>query len=233
MAKTGKYYAVKSGRKPGIYTTWEECAAQVTGYAGAAYKAFARLQDAQAYLKAGESESYVQPALLPLEPEPEPRPKSADLKPVTMYTDGGAQGNPGPGGFGVVLASGGARKELSGGYAHTTNNRMELLAVITGLEALKEPAAVTIFSDSSYIVNAMRNGIARRWQQQNWKRRDGPVPNADLWERLLALAAKHDLTFEWVPGHSGIPENERCDQLAVAAAARPDLPPDPGYPGKE
>jgi ribonuclease HI len=148
---------------------------------------------------------------------------------VIIYTDGACIGNPGPGGYGVVLEYGGRRRELSGGYRRTTNNRMELLGVIRGLEELKERAAVQVYTDSSYIVNAMRTGAAQRWRQAAWKRKDGTVPNADLWERLLDLAAGHFITFEWVPGHSGIPQNERCDRLAQAAARGSDLLDDSGF----
>jgi len=234
VAKTPKIYAVKKGRKPGLYDTWEECQAQVAGFAGAAFKAFAYRKDALAYLRGETPAEFSQPALLDVEPEPvrkaspaaEPEP---GLKTVRLYSDGGAIHNPGPGGYGVVLEWEGRRRELSGGYRLTTNNRMELLGVIRGLEELKERAAVQVFTDSSYIVNAMRTGAAQRWRQASWKRKDGPVPNADLWERLLELAAGHFITFEWVPGHSGIPQNERCDRLAQAAARGSDLLDDSGF----
>lgn len=232
MAKTAKFYAVKKGRKPGIYATWEECQAQVAGFAGAAYKAFATRKDALAYLRGEEPAAFKQSALFEIvaaEPQKPVESAPEGLKLVRLYSDGGAIGNPGPGGYGVVLEWEGKRRELSAGYRLTTNNRMELLGVINGLEQIKERAVVQVLTDSSYIVNAMRNGAALRWQQANWKRKDGPVPNADLWERLLALAQGHHLTFEWVPGHSGIPQNERCDRLAQAAARRKDLLVDSGY----
>lgn len=233
MAKIAKFYVVKKGRKPGIYSTWEECQAQVSGFAGAAFKAFATRKDAQAYLRGEEPAEFAQSALFEIEAfqpqkaaEPEPE---EGLEKVRLFSDGGAIGNPGPGGYGVVLEWEGRRREVSAGYRLTTNNRMELLGVINGLEQIKERAAVRVFTDSSYIVNAMRTGAARRWRQANWKRKDGLVPNADLWERLLALAEGHHLTFEWVPGHSGIPQNERCDRLAQAAARGKDLLVDSGY----
>ena len=149
---------------------------------------------------------------------------------VTIYTDGSCLGNPGPGGYGVVLLSGGLRKELSGGYRETTNNRMELMAAIIGLEALKKTADVTLYSDSKYVVDAMERGWANRWRANGWKRnKNERALNPDLWERLLALADQHKVRFRWVRGHVGVVENERVDKLAVAAAHRRDLPVDMGY----
>lgn len=150
---------------------------------------------------------------------------------VLIYTDGGADPNPGVGGYGVVLISGRYRKELSAGYRFTTNNRMELLAVITGLEALKKPSRVTVFSDSKYIVDAVSRGSVSRWQANGWMRTPNhKAKNADLWERLLMACESHDVTFQWVPGHQGIIENERCDQLASRAAKAAELLDDIGYP---
>ena len=137
-------------------------------------------------------------------------------KKVTIYTDGGcAPTNPGPGGYGVVLMYGGHRRELCGGYRLTTNNRMELTAVICGLQALKEPCDVSLFSDSQYVVNGITKGWAERWRSNGWRLSDKrPAENVDLWEQLLNLCEKHSVRFEWVRGHSGHPENERCDRLA-------------------
>jgi ribonuclease HI len=152
------------------------------------------------------------------------------LKQVTIYTDGGCDPNPGPGGYGVVLLYGGRRKELSGGFRLTTNNRMEIYAAIQGLEALKEPCQVTLYSDSDYLVSAMTKGWAERWKTRGWMRnKREKALNPDLWERLLALCEKHAVTFTWLRGHAGIAENERCDQLSSQAMRRKDLPPDPGY----
>jgi ribonuclease HI len=149
---------------------------------------------------------------------------------VEIYTDGACLGNPGPGGYGVVLLFGEHRRELSGGFRLTTNNRMELLAVIKGLEALKEVCQVTLYSDSKYVVDAVTQGWARRWQANGWMRnkRERAI-NPDLWETLLPLCQQHRVDFRWVKGHAGVPENERCDRLAVAAAQQPDLPADHGY----
>ncbi len=149
---------------------------------------------------------------------------------VVIYTDGACEGNPGRGGYGVVMLWGEKRKELSGGFQCTTNNRMELLAVIEALAALKQPCAVTLYSDSSYVVNAMNEGWVQNWRQKGWRNsQNRPTPNVDLWKRLLALCEQHDVEFIWVKGHSGVEENERCDALAVAAAQKPNLPIDAGY----
>jgi len=151
-------------------------------------------------------------------------------KQITIYTDGSCLNNPGPGGYGVVLLYGEHRKELSGGFQRTTNNRMEILAAIVGLETLKEPCQVALYSDSQYVVNAISKGWAKRWQSKNWMRNEEEkAMNPDLWERLLHLCDRHEVTFHWVRGHSGDVENERCDQLAVAAAKSDHLVPDEGY----
>ena len=142
---------------------------------------------------------------------------------VEIYTDGGCVNNPGPGGYGVILLHKGHRKELSGGFRRTTNNRMEILAAIKALEALRSKCRVTIYSDSQYLVNAIEEGWAERWQSNNWQRnRKEKALNPDLWERLLALCANHDVHFRWIRGHAGTAENERCDELARAAATGPD-----------
>ncbi len=139
------------------------------------------------------------------------------MKKVFMFTDGACSGNPGPGGWGTILRYGDAEKELSGGEAQTTNNRMELLAVINGLAALKEPCEVTIQSDSRYVVDGIEKGWARSWKRNGWRKADKkPALNADLWEKLLTLLDIHTVNFIWIKGHAGHPENERCDQLAVA-----------------
>jgi len=152
------------------------------------------------------------------------------LKHVIIYTDGACLGNPGPGGYGVVLIYDSHRKELSGGYQRTTNNRMEIMAAVAGLEALKEKCRVTLYSDSDYVVKAMSRGWAQRWRANGWKRnRREQALNPDLWERLLKLCEYHEVEFGWVRGHAGIPENIRCDELAMQAARQLDLPPDEGY----
>jgi ribonuclease HI len=146
---------------------------------------------------------------------------------ITMYTDGASRGNPGPGGYGTILMSGSHRKELSGGFRLTTNNRMELMAVIAGLEALKkESCNVTIYSDSQYIVKAVEEGWLRNWIATNFK---GGKKNRDLWMRFHDLAQKHKLRFTWVRGHADNPYNNRCDELATQAADGNNLLEDEGY----
>jgi ribonuclease HI len=151
-------------------------------------------------------------------------------KQVTIYTDGACLGNPGPGGYGVVLRYGDHRKELSGGYRLTTNNRMELTAAIEGLAALKTPCVVELFSDSAYVVNGIEKGWARRWRANGWYRPNKQLAeNRDLWGKLLKLCERQRVRFQWIKGHAGHAENERCDQLAFEAAQLPNLPADQGY----
>ena len=139
------------------------------------------------------------------------------MKTVDLYTDGACSGNPGPGGWGAILVFGGKEKEMSGGDPNTTNNKMELTAAIEGLCALKEPCIVNLFSDSKYLIDGMTKGWARSWKSKGWKKSDGkPALNVDLWDKLLALDDKHEITYNWVKGHAGHPKNERCDALAVA-----------------
>ncbi len=139
------------------------------------------------------------------------------MKHVDIYTDGACSGNPGPGGYGVVLVYGENEKELSGSCPDTTNNRMELTAAIIGLRALKVPCEVTLTSDSKYLCDAINLGWARSWKSRGWVKSDkSPALNSDLWEQLLALLEVHKVTFVWVRGHNGHPYNERCDRLAVA-----------------
>ena len=139
-------------------------------------------------------------------------------KTVTIYTDGACSGNPGPGGYGIVLEYGPHRKEMSEGFAQTTNNRMELLAVITALQTLKEPCQVELYSDSKYVVDAVVKGWAKGWQAKGWRKADKtPAKNPDLWEQLLAQLEIHQVNFHWVKGHADNPGNNRCDELAVAA----------------
>lgn len=145
---------------------------------------------------------------------------------ITIYTDGAASGNPGPGGYGTILIAGPHRKELAEGFRLTTNNRMELLAVIKGLEALKNPnSMVTIYSDSKYVIDAVQKGWLFGWVKSDFKGKK----NADLWKRFLLIYKKHDVKFIWVKGHAGNPENEKADQLAVKASQQPKLLTDTQY----
>lgn len=153
-----------------------------------------------------------------------------NLKLVTIYTDGACTGNPGPGGYGLILEYGEKRREISGGFRLTTNNRMELTAAIVGLQTLRYPCEVTIYTDSQYLVNGIEKGWARKWRENGWRLASKqPAVNTDLWGELLALCDRHRVRFEWVKGHAGHDENERCDELSVAAASGPDLPADVVY----
>jgi ribonuclease HI len=251
MAKN-KSYAIYKGRKAGIYDEWFGAhggEAQIKGFPGAVYKGFASRGEAEAWLNkmssttAGKLQQELFP---PVEETKAPGKSSRRAKPVTevpvhhrtnetagevvIYCDGGCSGNPGPGGYGVVVLEGGSRRELAGGFARTTNNRMELTACITGLDALERPSSVTVYSDSSYVVNGIEKGWARRWKKNDWMRnKDEIAENSDLWSRLLDLCEKHTVRFSWVRGHDGNPENEHCDALAVEQTQRRGLPPDHGY----
>ena len=143
------------------------------------------------------------------------------MKTVTLYTDGACSGNSGPGGWGAILSYNGHEKELSGGEANTTNNRMELTAVIRGLQALKEPCTVELYSDSKYVIDALEKGWAESWRKKGWIKSDKkPALNPDLWEILLDLTMTHKLNYHWVKGHAENEKNNRCDQLAVAESQK-------------
>lgn len=231
-----RYYAVANGRKTGVFDQWsgpEGAQRQVTGYSGAVYKKFQTLEDARQWLESN-AEKAERPAGNQIADGGNDKPYQ-DAKPlqeVTIYTDGGCINNPGPGGYGAVLIYKGCRKEISGGFRMTTNNRMELTACIEGLKQLKRPCSVTLHSDSRYVVDGVSKGWARRWKAKGWMRnKKEPALNADLWSKLLDLCDKHRVTLKWVKGHAGIPENERCDHLANQAAVQSGWPPDPGYEG--
>ncbi len=150
---------------------------------------------------------------------------------ITIYTDGSSRGNPGPGGYGVVLMSGPHRKELSQGYKHTTNNRMEIMGVIAGLKALKkDKQQVVVYSDSQYVVNAIEKGWLNTWIKANFK---GDKKNPDLWKELYFLLQKHQVRFQWIKGHADNPFNNRCDELATAAADGTNLLDDTGFSGNK
>jgi len=152
------------------------------------------------------------------------------MKQVTIYTDGGARGNPGPGGYGAILTFGKHSKELNGAYEHTTNNRMELMAVISALELLSEPCEATLHSDSKYVIDALTKNWLNGWKKRGWVKSDKkPVLNKDLWQRLDSAARQHSMTWKWVKGHAGNPLNERCDELVHEAIDSRNLLPDEGY----
>ena len=158
------------------------------------------------------------------------KPKSTSEDTIIIYTDGACTGNPGKGGYGAVIIHGDRREELSGGYKLTTNNRMEMMGAIAALESLKSNSKVKLHSDSKYIVDAGTKGWAKKWQANGWRRNSKEMAkNPDLWQELLDLCKIHDVEFVWVKGHAGIPENERCDRLAVAAAQNSNLAIDRGY----
>ena len=143
------------------------------------------------------------------------------MKTVTIYTDGACSGNPGPGGWGAILMYGSFKKELSGGEAHTTNNRMELTGVIAALEALREPCIVELWSDSKYVIDALEKGWAWGWKKRGWVKSDKkPALNPDLWDTLLSLTQKHELHYHWVKGHADNEYNNRCDTMAVAESRK-------------
>jgi ribonuclease HI len=221
-----KFYAVLKGHEPGIYLTWDACREQVEGYSGAAFKAFPTRSGAEEYLGIVRPPQKQDGALTVVHAEV--------TKQVIIYSDGACIRNPGPGGYGVVISFKNQRRELSAGFRLTTNNRMEILGCIVGLQALKEPCAVVVYSDSRYVVDAMSKSWAVKWRKNNWKRRDEQgnwkdVLNRDLWIQMLDLNDKHRIKFEWVRGHAGNEGNERCDQLARAAATGSTLGIDVAY----
>ncbi len=240
--KKKQHYIVVEGRKPGIYNKWfgeSGAADQVEGYPKAIYKGFYTLEDAVCWLKQLSEETLAKlpPDLLDLlassgieQTHTESIGAILETGRVVIHTDGGADPNPGPGGYGVVLRYKEHKRELSGGFLSTTNNRMELLACIEGLRALKHKCEVVLYSDSKYIVDSVMRGWAIRWKANGWKKgKKRKAKNVDLWEQLLELCEQHSVEFKWVRGHNGIPDNERCDQLAAEAARRRDLSADVAY----
>ena len=154
------------------------------------------------------------------------------MKQVEIHTDGSCLGNPGPGGWAAVLRFGQHRKEISGGFAPTTNNRMEIIAVLRALELLTEPCCVDLYTDSQYVSKAIRDGWLKGWIARGWiTSAKKPVKNRDLWERMAELLERQQVSFHWLKGHAGHKENERCDELARTESAKRDLPPDPGFSG--
>ena len=242
-----KFYAVARGQKPGVYTEWfgeNGAEVQVREFSGARYKKFSTLAEAQEFLRdfggPGHGAAVSNGTLKPAAPE-RLKTKSGNSAErieagealgegkMVIYTDGGCLNNPGPGGYGAVLLQKSTandeiiRKELSGGFRLTTNNRMELTACIEALKTLKqERCSVILFSDSQYVVNGITRGWAKRWRRKGWMRtKDNAAENPDLWAKLLDLCEKHEVEFYWVKGHAGNPENERCDELATQAANDP------------
>lgn len=229
MAKK-KFYAIAKGRKPGIYTDWPTAEAQVKGFGGARFKGFLSRAQAEAWIKDPGTPVKRSKSSRKSSPKEYKKPKLSDDC-IEIYTDGGAIGNPGPGGYGAVIVKDGKKEELYGGYIHTTNNRMELMACIKGIGALSATdRPVALFSDSSYVVNGISKGWAKGWRKRGWKKSDGnPAINPDLWKQLLDLTNDLKISFHWVKGHAGHPLNERCDELAVQSARGENLFEDKGY----
>jgi len=222
----GKFYAVAVGRQPGVYTAWSLAKVQVDGFAGAVYKGFADRAEAEAWLK---NPSRSRRHNKQVEESQVVGQDAGDG--IVVYTDGSCLGNPGPGGYGVIIHDNGQERQLSGGFRRTTNNRMEIMAAITGLKAVGAgQEAIHLYSDSSYLVNAIDKGWAKNWARRGWRKADGqPALNRDLWQEMLALLAERKVVLHWLRGHAGHRENERCDQLALLAAKAANLPEDSGY----
>lgn len=225
-----KYYAVAKGRRPGIYDNWLEAKLQIDGFAGAIYKGFPSKKEAEEWMKNPVLKKIPFSAIPSENLGGSSSPRAGE---VTIYTDGGSSGNPGPGGYGVVIIYEGRRREYTGGYRLTTNNRMELMGVIVALRELEfKDVPVTLYTDSSYVVNGITKGWAEKWRKNNWIKSDKqPAVNPDLWGELLDLIKPLNIKFMWVKGHAGNTYNERCDELAVASAKKPGLPEDKGYKG--
>jgi ribonuclease HI len=226
MAKK-KFYAIAVGRQTGVFTDWTSAEKQVKGFAGAKYKSFPSEQEARSWM---DDPVYEKKAGKTTKNNPVTK-VNLDKDDIVIHTDGGSINNPGPGGYGAVVEMDGARQEYSGGYRLTTNNRMEMTAALVALKEVGETKrTIHIFSDSSYLVNGIQKGWARKWQSKGWKKSDGQdAVNIDLWQGLLDLLEYLDVTFHWVKGHAGHELNERCDKLAVAAARNEPTTIDAGY----
>ena len=230
MAKK-KFYAVAVGQKIGVFTDWPSAEAQVKGFAGAKYKSFATEQEALSWLKAPVYDKKPGKTGVKTAGTNSLPPGSFAKDDIVIYTDGGSINNPGPGGYGAVIERDGERQEFSSGFRQTTNNRMEMMAAIVALTEVKGTTKkIHLFSDSSYLVNGIEKGWAKKWQAKGWKKSDGQqAVNIDLWQQLLTLLRELQVTFHWVKGHAGHELNERCDRLAVAAAKNSPVAIDKGY----
>lgn len=226
MAKR-KFYAVAVGRTKGVFTDWATTERQVKGFAGAKYKSFGTEKEALSWL---DAPVYEKKAGKAAEYKPGPTVDVGEDD-IVIYTDGGSINNPGPGGYGAVIEIHGKRQEYSGGFRLTTNNRMEMIAAIVALTEIGTTKQIIhLFSDSSYLVNGVQKGWAKKWKARSWKKSDGQeAVNIDLWQQLLGLLDSLEVTLHWVKGHAGHELNERCDRLAVAAARNAPLDIDTGY----
>jgi len=242
MSKQKKqYYVVVHGRAPGIYNQWfgeGGAANQVTNFPEAIYKGFYTREEAIAWLKelGKDTLSALAPNLLDLLYDSPPASQSENIEEllqngkVVIHTDGSVFVNPGAGGYAAILRHKAHRKVISGGFQNTTNNRMELMACIEGLKALKQKSSVVIFSDSRYVVDAMTEGWTIKWRANGWIKNDkSKVSNIDLWKKLLDLCGQHNVEFRWIRGHYVDKNNERCDYLAMQAARQPNLQVDTGF----
>jgi len=243
MRKKKKYYAVAIGRKPGVYMQWfgeDGAEIQVSGFPRARFKGFASCKEAEKWITGikNNPKPAKSPKRLKIKNDTAPAQSTPPQKThtinqgkmITIYTDGGCINNPGRGGYGVVLYDAGKKKELTGGFRYTTNNRMELMACIVGLQSLESQGNVIIYTDSKYVVNGIMKGWAHRWQRNDWMRNaEEEALNADLWALLLDLCDNHQVNFKWVKGHAGNRDNERCDYMAGQAMQKDDLPPDRVY----
>jgi len=248
-----KFYAVVRGTKPGIYDSWygeDGVEVQVKGFPNALYKGFKTRTEAEEWYSKSRDmppSSSKNKGAKRFKTKPVMQVKSesktvrsiisenqtedlSKVPKIVIYTDGGCSNNPGQGGYGVVFVRGNMRKEYSGGFRKTTNNRMELMACIIALQALRSRHSATIYSDSKYVVDSIEKGWAEKWKTNDWMRtRTEKAENVDLWSELLKLCAQHKVAFKWVKGHAGNPENERCDNLAMRAMSKKGLPPDRNY----
>lgn len=233
MAKK-KWYAVYRGRKNGLYEKWFGAGGaweQVNGFPGAVFKGFESREEAEKWLSGPRKPAVPRPRGDRAKGAPGSGP-ARNVAPgtIVIYTDGGSLHNPGPGGYGIVELCNGQRREFSGGFRLTTNNRMELTACIEALKRLRCKGPVILHSDSKYVVDGISKGWARRWRARGWMRTPTEkAKNADLWAQLLELIERNDVELRWVKGHAGITENERCDALVNQEQAKQGLPPDTVY----
>jgi ribonuclease HI len=210
-----KFYAVKKGRTPGVYTTWADCEVQVKGFPGADFHGFGSEEEANKY--AGITKEPINITPQPVNRTQEVPQSTINSKLVTIYTDGACSGNPGPGGWGTILMCGSHYREHSGYNPDTTNNKMELTAAIKGLQELKYPCTVELYTDSQYLINGIDQWIDG-WKKRNWKTSDNkPVKNQELWVELDRLKSIHTIKWNYVKGHASNKYNNRCDELATSA----------------
>lgn len=231
------FYIVTKGRKTGLYKTWDGdggAKVQIQKFPGAVYKGFSSYDEAVLWLNLVGCEDGLK---IQLKKYSQKRgdvgvSHKRDLTKgnIVIFTDGACRGNPGPGGYGVALFQGKHRKEFSGGFEKTTNNRMELMACIVGLRSLRGTCDVIVYSDSKYVVDCVKKGWAARWQANHWMRnKKEAAENVDLWKEMLSLCDNHTVEFRWVKGHAGIEENEVCDRLSTEAARGNRLEVDKGF----